>query len=90
MQCVCMREAQRGGGIIVLLVMDVKGLKLDVIRTTKLYDILYMDSMERKDGAGRVWGVRSAQDFKIRVRFLFFSFLFSRGSLEEYSNLKLN
>lgn len=34
-----------------MLVMDVKGLKLDVIRTTKLYYILYMDTMEWKDGA---------------------------------------
>lgn len=32
----CMRETDARGGIIELLVMDVKGLKLDVIRTTKL------------------------------------------------------
>lgn len=57
MQCVCMRETERGGGIIVLLVMDVKGLKLDVIRTTRLYYTLYMDTMEWKEGAVGVWGV---------------------------------
>lgn len=48
--CLCMRETVRGGGIIVLLVMDVKGLKLDVIRTTRLYYILYMDTIEWKTG----------------------------------------
>lgn len=52
----CVRETERGGGIIVLLVMDVKGLKLDVIRTTRLYYILYMDTMEWKDGAEGVLG----------------------------------
>lgn len=35
-----------------MLVMDVKGLKLDVIRTTKLYYILYMDTIEWNDGVG--------------------------------------
>lgn len=49
MQCVCMSETERRGGIIVLLVMDVKGL--DVIRTTRLYYTLYMGTMEWKEGA---------------------------------------
>lgn len=43
---VWMRETERGGGIMVLLVIDVKGLKLNVIRTTRFYSILYMDTME--------------------------------------------
>lgn len=38
-----------------MLVMDVKGFKLDVIRTTRLYYILYMDTKERNDGAAGVW-----------------------------------
>lgn len=45
------RETVRGGGIIVLLVMDVKGIKLDVIRTTRLHYILYMDTIEWKEGS---------------------------------------
>lgn len=31
---------------MVLLVMDVKGLKLDVIRTAKLHATLYMNTVE--------------------------------------------
>ena len=39
--------------------MDVKGLKLDVIRTTKLYYTLYMDTVEgRERAAGRGGGWR--------------------------------
>lgn len=53
-----MRETEREGGIIVLLVMDVKGFKLDVIRTTRFYYILYMDTMEWKDRAVGVWVVK--------------------------------
>lgn len=36
-----------------MLIMDVKGLKLDVIRTTKLYYILYSDTMEWRGWAAR-------------------------------------
>lgn len=64
MQCVCMSQTERGGGIIVLLVMDVKGLKLDVIRTTRLYYILYMVTMEWKEGAVGVWGVKVSEILK--------------------------
>lgn len=64
MQCVCMRQTERGGGIIVLLVMDVKGLKLDVIRTTRLYHTLYMDTMEWKEGAVGVCGVEVCKILK--------------------------
>lgn len=48
-------RSREGRGIMVLLVMDVKGLKLNVIRTTRFYSIFYMDTMEGKEGtAGTV------------------------------------
>jgi len=46
---VYLRETKREGEIIVLLEMDVRGIKLGVIRITWLSYILYMDEMEWRD-----------------------------------------
>lgn len=44
-------EVGRGGeGVMVLLVMDVKGLKWDVIRTAKLYTLTSRWSGQRRAG----------------------------------------
>lgn len=51
-----------------MLVMDVKGFKLDVIRTARLYCTLYMNTMEWKDTAVGVW---KSQILKSRHTFFF-------------------
>ena len=76
---------------VVLLVMDVKGFKLDVIRTTRFYDMLYMDTMEWKDGAVGVWVVKVYEFLKSGLDFFFllFSSFFADGFMRNTPAINL-
>lgn len=84
--CVYERGRERGG--IIVLLMDVKGLKLDVIRTTRLYCILYMDTMEQKDGTVGVTGVKVCEILE-SGQGCFFVFFFSSWLPIKYSTHQL-